>query len=137
MPAIRRFKVEKLIRDRLPEIMRAQGITAFPRILTDGEYVAQLKLKIVEEAQEASAARDADELLWELADVMEVVRALAAATGLSLENIERARLEKRERRGGFDARVYNTAVDIPADCPQLSYYTDRPDAYPEISPAPH
>jgi predicted house-cleaning noncanonical NTP pyrophosphatase (MazG superfamily) len=50
---ILRFKVDKLIRDRLPAMMQAQGLTVFTRRLDDTEYVARLKDKLIEEASEA------------------------------------------------------------------------------------
>lgn len=124
-----RFRVQKLIRDRLPEIMRAQGLAVFDRRLSDAEYLAALKDKLVEEAREAQAA-EADDLIGELADVLEVVRALAATQGLDIEAIEAARLSKRDERGGFDERVFNAAVEAADGLPAADYYLARPDQYP-------
>ncbi|HVK41826.1 MAG TPA: nucleoside triphosphate pyrophosphohydrolase, partial [Phenylobacterium sp.] len=101
-----RFKVQKLIRDRLPQIMRSQGLAVFDRRLGDEEFVAALKDKLLEEAQEAREATSPAELADELADVMEVILALAQASGLSLDEIETRRIAKRAERGGFDQRVF-------------------------------
>lgn len=127
-----RFRVEKLIRDRLPEIMRAQGLAVFDRRLDDVEFIAALKIKLTEEAAEARDAQSRDELAEELADLSEVVLALMAAAGLTPEEVEAKRLAKRAERGGFDARVYNAAVEGPADLRAVAYYLARPSQYPEV-----
>ncbi|HYD45678.1 MAG TPA: hypothetical protein VEA79_10500, partial [Phenylobacterium sp.] len=130
--AVRRFRVEKLIRDRLPQIMRAQGLAVFDRRLETAEFIASLKEKLVEEAGEAAASADRAELIEELADLAEVVAALAAAAGITAGEIEDLRLKKRAARGGFDERVYNAAVEAPDGTPAIDYYLARPDQYPEI-----
>lgn len=124
-----RFRVQKLIRDRLPEIMRAQGLAVFDRRLDDAEFAAALGEKLIEEAHEARTATP-DQIADELADVLEVVHALAQVHGLSLQDIETARLTKRAERGGFDARVYNAAVEAADDLPAAAYYLARPAQYP-------
>ncbi len=124
-----RFRVQKLIRDRLPEIMRGQGLAVFDRRLDDAEYVAALGEKLVEEAHEARLANP-DEIAGELADVLEVVHALAQVHGLSLQDVEAARQAKRAERGGFDARVYNAAVEAADGLPAAAYYLARPTQYP-------
>ena len=86
-----RFRVQKLIRDRLPAIMRAQGLQVFDRRLNDAEFIAALKDKLVEEAQEVGEATSQDDLIDELADVMEVPRATAGATGTELVDTQTPR----------------------------------------------
>lgn len=124
-----RFRVQKLIRDRLPEIMRGQGLAVFDRRLDDDEFIVALGDKLVEEAHEARAASP-DEIAGELADVLEVVHAMAQVHGLSPQDVEAARLAKRAARGGFDARVYNAAVEAPEGLPAADYYLARPQQYP-------
>lgn len=125
-----RFRVEKLIRDGLPQMMRDQGLTVFCHRLDDAAFLAALKAKLIEEAQEAAAAAP-DELLEELADVGEVLATLITAAGLSPEAVEAARLAKRAQRGGFDGRVHNEAVEGEAGSPGIAYYLARPDKYPQ------
>lgn len=124
-----RFRVQKLIRDRLPAMMRAQGLAVFDRRLDDAEYLAALREKLVEEALEVRDANDGD-LLGELADVLEVLRALAEAHGSSLDLVEQRRLAKRDERGGFDERVFNAAVEAEDGLPAADYYLARPGQYP-------
>ena len=123
-----RFRVEKLIRDRLPGIMRDQGLLVFDRRLDDAAFDASLRAKLLEEAAEAQAATDRDEL----ADLSEVMLALAALHGLSAADIEARRVAKRAERGGFDDRVYNAAVEADEGLPAADYYLARPTQYPRV-----
>lgn len=125
-----RFRVQKLIRDKLPDIMRAQGLAVFDHRLDDEEYRRALKAKLVEEAREAQSAEGVDELRGELADLLEVVHALAAAEGLEMYGIEAARQAKRAERGSFEARAFNAAVEAPDGLPAADYYLARPEQYP-------
>ena len=127
-----RFRVEKLIRDRLPAIMRAQGLTVFDRRLDDADFVAALKTKLLEEAAEAQASVSSEELAGELADLSEVILALAQAHGLTAADIEARRLAKKAERGGFEDRVYNAAVEAEDGLPAADYYLARPGQYPRI-----
>ncbi|MDP1642461.1 MAG: nucleoside triphosphate pyrophosphohydrolase [Phenylobacterium sp.] len=127
-----RFRVEKLIRDGLPPMMREQGLTVFCHRLGDAEFLTALKAKLLEEAEEVAVAT-ADDLLEELADVSEVLMALIAAAGLSPEAVEAARLAKRAQRGGFEGRVYNRAVAGESGTPGIAYYLTRPDQYPPLT----
>lgn len=135
MSQILRFRVEKLIRDKLPALMRAQGLAVFDRPLDDTEYLAALKAKLVEEASEAREATSTDDLAGELADLSEVMLALMAAAGLSADEVESHRRAKRAERGGFEARVFNAAVEGAADLPAVGYYLDRPEQYPQVPTA--
>lgn len=125
-----RFRVQKLIRDRLPQMMRDQGLAVFERQLDEDEFVAALKDKLVEEAGEARDAASPAELAAELADVLEVMGALAEASGFSLEDVETQRRAKRAARGGFDQRVFNAAVEAAEGLPAADYYLARPAQYP-------
>lgn len=89
----------KLIRDRIPEIMRREGKTPnFEEIYGD-MLKAALKEKLVEEAGEL---RDSADIREELADVVEVVDAIIDAYGLDEVEIQSIRWKKRKERGGFD-----------------------------------
>ena len=100
----------KLIRDRIPEIIeKAGGNTpgkagheSKVRILDDDEYVTYLSKKLQEEVDEFQDAHAFEEL----ADILEVVLALAAAQGKTPEDLEALRAEKREKRGGFDKKLF-------------------------------
>ena len=125
-----RFRVQKLIRDRLPAIMRAQGLQVFDRRLNDAEFIVALKDKLLEEAQEVGAATSQVDLSDELANVMEVIAALADASGVPLQAVEERRQAKRAERGGFAERVFNAAVEARDGLPAAEYYLARPMQYP-------
>jgi predicted house-cleaning noncanonical NTP pyrophosphatase (MazG superfamily) len=102
----------KLVRDRIPEIIEAKGKTFSTRILSDVEYLSELKNKSYEELDEYHIAETREEAIEELADIMEIIYAFAKSHNTSLDEIEAIRREKAEKRGGFDKRIFlNEVVD--------------------------
>ena len=99
-----RTEHKKLVRDKIPEIIRDSGNQCKILILNDNEYIGALRQKLVEEANEAATASP-DKLAEELADVMEVINALMAATGIEPEEVKEIQQVKRSQRGGFDNRI--------------------------------
>jgi len=95
----------KLVRDKIPEILAAQGKTCVTEVLDDGAYLAMLKEKLAEECTEVRAAGTEDEVLEELADVLEVVYAIGAAYGWGKAGLEEIRQKKKTERGAFAARI--------------------------------
>jgi predicted house-cleaning noncanonical NTP pyrophosphatase (MazG superfamily) len=92
----------KLVRDRIPEIIEANGKKAvYEPINDDQSYIKLLKEKLVEEMNEFLESDD----VAELADMGEVMHALLDYKGVSLETFQRIRLEKLEKRGGFKKRL--------------------------------
>jgi predicted house-cleaning noncanonical NTP pyrophosphatase (MazG superfamily) len=100
----------KLVRDRIPEIIQADGRRPVTRVLHGTAYRAALLAKLVEEADEASHAAAAD-LPGELADILEVLRALTAATGMSWVQLLALADDKLSRRGGFTQRIFLESVE--------------------------
>ena len=92
----------KLVRDKIPQIIKSQNYTCEYHLLTDIEYVKELKAKIIEEAKELSE----DYNLEELADVYEVMLAIANNLGYSLKDIEEKANFKRQRKGSFHNKVF-------------------------------
>jgi predicted house-cleaning noncanonical NTP pyrophosphatase (MazG superfamily) len=99
-----RITYEKLVRDRIPEIIRCAGSTCETVTLAEADYRQALRAKLVEEASEAAEA-DLDHLAVELADLYEVMDALMASYGLSAEAVRAEQERRREARGGFARRV--------------------------------
>lgn len=91
----------KLVRDRIPELIEASGKTCSTEILSDNEYLRMIDAKLDEELAEYHQ----DQNLEELADLIEVVYAAAKARGYTLEELERVRTEKAAKRGGFDKKI--------------------------------
>lgn len=128
-----KFTVEKLVRDRIPELMESQGLVVSQRRVTGPALIEALRSKLLEEATEA-AGSPPQELLEELADVLEVLLALSAATGASMEDVEAARLAKHADRGGFSDGIYVSAVEAEPTLPVVRYYLARPEQYPVSVP---
>ena len=97
----------KLVRDRIPEIIEKSGKTAYRRILNNEEYIEELDRKLNEECAEYQA----DKSIEELADMLEVMYAIAQARGYSIEELEQIRAEKAEKRGGFIDKIYLEKVE--------------------------
>ena len=96
----------KLVRDKIPEIIVAEGHECTVRTLDLEEYRQQLMRKLIEEAKEATESFNEISLVEELSDVLEVIYALANSYGRSVQDLETVRIEKRLRRGGFDDRLF-------------------------------
>jgi predicted house-cleaning noncanonical NTP pyrophosphatase (MazG superfamily) len=95
----------KLVRDRIPEIIQQEGRTAITEIMGQGEYLEALRLKLVEEAQEAAQSLPEADLIKELADVYEVIDALLAAYQIDRDAVLSTQQKRRDQRGGFQNRI--------------------------------
>ena len=94
-------KYNKLVRDRIPEIIETSGNTCVTEILSDEDYLRMLDAKLDEELAEYHA----DQNIEELADLLEVIRACAVARGYSVEELEQVRVEKVTKRGAFTRKI--------------------------------
>lgn len=94
-------KYDKLIRDKIPQIIEAQGKTCVTEILSQEEYLQKLDEKLCEELAEYQQSKE----LEELADLLEVMEAVAIARGYTWEELLAVRDQKREARGGFQNRL--------------------------------
>lgn len=96
------MKEGKLVRDKIPEIIIADGKKPITRILDKEEYLQELDKKLNEEVAEYQA----DKSIEEMADVMEVLFAISEARGYSVEELMKVRNSKREKRGGFEKKIF-------------------------------
>ncbi|MFE5608469.1 nucleoside triphosphate pyrophosphohydrolase [Streptomyces sp. NPDC056540] len=94
----------KLVRDRIPEIIRADGSEPEVYVADPAEYRQRLRAKLAEEVAEYMAADETD-APEELADVLEVAFALAADLGVDPAQLEKIRASKAKERGGFSERI--------------------------------
>jgi len=94
-------KYNKLVRDGIPDILEERGGEYYlRRVDTDGEYFYHLRNKLVEEVAEFLT----DPNVEELADIHEVILALATELGYTQAALDEERLKKRRDRGGFSER---------------------------------
>lgn len=94
----------KLVRDRIPEIIEQDGKRYAVETLSLADYEKALRIKLVEEAQEAHQA-DAAHLRTELADILEVIDALLVSNGISRQAVRAEQRRRRFERGGFEQRT--------------------------------
>lgn len=92
----------KLVRDKIPDIIENSGRKAKYHILSEAEYLTALDEKLFEEVNEYQA----DKSLEEMADVLEVLYAICKARGYSIEELEEKRVEKLIHRGGFHKKLF-------------------------------
>lgn len=97
--------MRKRVRDRIPDIIRADGQEPVTRILAEPEYRASLFNKLLKEADELRAA-PAESRIDDAADVYEVLLSIAGMLGSSLEEVQDLAARKRAERGGFEARIW-------------------------------
>lgn len=97
----------KLVRDKIPEIIEADGKTCKTEILSDEEYLKMLDAKLDEELAEYHKNQNIEEL----ADLMEVIYAAVEARGYSVDELEKVRVKKVEERGGFGEKVLLREVE--------------------------
>ena len=108
---MRRSQYNKLVRDRIPEIINDAGKTCSTEILSDEDFLRMLDAKLDEELAEYHR----DQNIEELADLLEVLRAVTVARGYTLDELERVRAEKAEKRGRFEKKILLKEVAETAD----------------------
>jgi predicted house-cleaning noncanonical NTP pyrophosphatase (MazG superfamily) len=101
----------KLIRDRIPEVIENTGKKFSTRILNEDEYIEQLKKKAYEELDEFVNTNNRDDAVEELADLLEIIHALSEYHGSSIDEIEEARKQKVKKRGGFKRKIFLIEVE--------------------------
>lgn len=102
-------KYQKLVRDKIPEIIKQNKEEPVTRILSDNEYKEELEKKLYEEYIEVLNSNNTDRI-EELADMLEVMISLAKLENKSLDDIVDVAKKKKEKRGGFEQKIYLEAV---------------------------
>lgn len=98
-------RYHKLVRDKIPEIIRSNGEEPITRILTDEEYKIELERKLNEEYHEVMDASGRDRV-EELADMLEIIRYLAQLENSTLEEVIAIAKEKGDKRGTFEKKIF-------------------------------
>ncbi|WP_404469627.1 phosphoribosyl-ATP pyrophosphohydrolase [Sutcliffiella horikoshii] len=101
----------KLVRDKIPQIIEAKGKKYTSKKLNDTDYIKYLKQKGYEELDEYCTAQSKEEAVGELADLLEIIHALANYHGFSMEEVEKVRKEKADKRGGFQEKILLIEVE--------------------------
>ena len=95
------IRFNKLVRDRIPEIIDNSGKQSVCTTLSDDEYILMLDAKLNEELAEYQESKSMEEL----ADLLEVIRAIAKARGSSIDGVEAIRRDKAIKRGIFERKI--------------------------------
>ena len=101
----------KLVRDKIPEIIKNNNGDPIIRILDDNEYKQELEKKLYEEYLEVLDTQTHEERIEELADMLEIIDALAVLEGKTLGDVVEVAKQKKLKRGGFEKRIYLERVD--------------------------
>ena len=92
----------KLVRDKIPSIIESNGEVAVTRVLSDEEYKAELITKLQEEVKEFLDSEETEEL----ADIVEVIYGLLNYKGVAIDEFEKLRANKAQKRGGFFDKIF-------------------------------
>ena len=101
----------KLVRDKIPEIIEKKGEKPLTRILNPYMRLQELKRKLVEEATEVQRASSRAEVQKELADVLEVVEAIRETEKIPMRDLEGEVRRRRHERGAFDKGIFLVSVE--------------------------
>ena len=124
---MKRYEFNKLVRHKLPPRMQVEGVKVNGKQLDEDEYKHELKRKLMEEAQEVMDAASTEQLKRELGDVLEVVHALAFSYNISLDEIEKERLHKREINGYFSPENYINYIEVSLEDKKVIDYLEKDD----------
>lgn len=91
----------KLVRDKIPQIIEMGGNTCVTESLSQEAYLEMLDAKLTEELAEYQESKSMEEL----ADLLEVMMAVVRARGCTWQQLEEIRIDKREKRGGFEKKI--------------------------------
>lgn len=92
----------KLVRDKIPEIIESKGEKANTKVLNDKDFLQELNKKLMEEVNEYLESGEVEEL----ADIVEVIRGILLSKGVSYDDFEKLRAYKADKRGGFEKKIF-------------------------------
>ena len=101
----------KLVRDKILEILESDGLSYNAKVLEAQDFLKEVKVKMVEEAKEFQQAENVQEMVEELADLLELVHTAINALGISYKELEDIRAHKKVKRGGFEQAIYLLDVE--------------------------
>lgn len=97
----------KLVRDKIPDIIRNQGEIPSIKVLSEDEYIIELEKKLSEEVNEYQESKEIEEL----ADILEVIYAICKVKKCSITELDKIRKEKLDKRGGFSNKYFLVSTD--------------------------
>lgn len=96
----------KLVRDNIPKIIENDNEIPIIKTLSNDEYKLELYKKLKEECNEAIEAKTNEEIIEELADILEIIKSISELNGESLDNVIEVAKQKRLKKGGFEKKIF-------------------------------
>jgi len=109
-----KFYHNKLIRDKIPEIIKANNGKYELKEMEESEFKRELRKKLIEEAKEVIEAEGKEATTKELADVLELIKSIAESENVTFNLVEEEQEKRREKRGGFKKKLFLIWSDAPA-----------------------
>ena len=129
---MRRFATNILVRNNRLLMMENNGLRVNYDILSDKDYIIELKRKLLEETQEVIDAKSTQELKEVIIDVMEVLEHLIDFYGFDKGELNQLKDQKQEKYGKFDKKIKINYVEMDDNHEEIAYYISKPHKYPEM-----
>lgn len=127
-----KFELNKLVRDGFRDEYERSGQKAIYRELLPEEHKTQLLCKIIEETQEIKTNSPTDEVVKEIADIVQAVGDLMKICDITEEQVENAKRKRFEKIGGFATGTFVETLELADDDEWVEYYRKHPDIFPEL-----
>ena len=95
-------KYNKVIRDKIPEIIAESGKKYNLKQIDDASFLAEIEKKLIEEVDEYAESKDVEEL----ADLLEVIYRISELRGVNSDELDEIRKDKAEKRGRFANNLF-------------------------------
>ncbi len=122
---MKRYNFNKLIRNKLPARFKLEGIKLVGKTLTTVEFALELKNKLVEESKEVLEAEGQNELIKELADVVEVINTIKQVYNITSEEVEQERQKKHDINGHFLPTNFVNYIEVPESKEEIKKYLEN------------
>ena len=127
-----KFKLNKLVRNKLREQYESDGQKAIYKKLSLSEHKLALKNKIIEEVSEIKLDDQLPNIISEIADVQQAIDDLKGLYNINSEQIDSVKKSKLDKKGGFAGGVFVETLELNDDDEWIDYYRKQPDIFPEI-----
>ncbi len=117
-----RFFLNKIVRDKIPELLKEQGVEFSFKLLNKGKAIFHLKRKLREESGEVVKTMTRMHIKEELADVLTVFSVLLTKLGISLSELLELERQKSEKKGHFNNSVFLEWIDLPINHQLVQVY---------------
>lgn len=126
------FVINALVRDNRVALFEEEGCKVAYSKLAPAAAEEKLRGKVMEEATEAALTEENEELLKEVADMMEAGLALLALNGFDADDLAKAMAARREKLGAFEERIFIDTLSAPVGSRTYEYHKANSDKYPEV-----